>query len=68
MMKCHFFLQYDIKQRKTFLRKTPCYEISENELFIGNSIKVFSRDLKILEYLDAHTMNALQRKAERYSF
>jgi len=56
---------FDTKQRKTFLRRTPCRDILDEDLYEGNIVRVMSRELKILRYLDSFTAPSLQRKAER---
>lgn len=50
----------DVKKNKIFLRRTHCEDISLKDLFIGNSIKIFSRILKIVNYTDSHTRNFLE--------
>jgi len=56
---------YDVKQKKTFLKRSYCQTVSESDLFIGNTISVFGRDLKIKEYLNEATIATLQMKTER---
>jgi hypothetical protein len=40
--------------------------VSETDLYIGNKITVFGRELKLIEYLDNVTKNELMKKSERY--
>jgi len=56
---------YDVKQKRTFLKRSLCPTVSETDLFIGNTISVFGRDLKLIEYLNQKTLSALQTKTER---
>uniref|UniRef100_A0A8D8YQZ5 Nucleoside diphosphate kinase 7 n=1 Tax=Cacopsylla melanoneura TaxID=428564 RepID=A0A8D8YQZ5_9HEMI len=50
----------DVKKNKIFLRKTSCDGVLLKDLFVGNSVKVFSRILKIVNYADAYTKNYLE--------
>lgn len=36
------------------------------DLYIGNKVSVFGRELKLIEYLDDVTQNELAKKSERY--
>jgi len=56
---------YDVKQKRTFLKRSLCPTVSETDLYIGNIISVFGRDLKLVEYLNQNTLSALQMKTER---
>lgn len=56
---------YDSKQKKTFLKRSFCETVSEIDLYIGNKVSVFGRELKLIEYLDEVTRNELTRKSER---
>ncbi|KAI5748970.1 hypothetical protein M8J76_003708 [Diaphorina citri] len=50
----------DVKKNKIFLRRTHCDEILLKDLFIGNSVKLFSRILKIVDYGDRYTKSYLE--------
>jgi len=56
---------YDVKQKRTFLKRSLCPTVSETDLFLGNTISVFGRDLKLVEYLNQKTISALEMKTER---
>lgn len=49
----------DVKKNKIFLRRTHCDEILAKDLFIGNSVTLFSRNLKIVDYADTRTRHYL---------
>ena len=36
------------------------------DLYIGNTITVFGRDLKLIEYMNDITKNELMKKSERF--
>jgi hypothetical protein len=40
--------------------------VAEIDLYIGNKITVFGRELKLIEYLDNTTKTELAKKSERY--
>lgn len=40
--------------------------MAEIDLYIGNKISVFGRELKLIEYLDNTTKTELAKKSERY--
>ena len=43
---------YDIANKKMFLKKTVCDTVEKKDLYIGNTITVFSRMLKITGFGD----------------
>uniref|UniRef100_A0A7S0IEW9 DM10 domain-containing protein n=1 Tax=Micromonas pusilla TaxID=38833 RepID=A0A7S0IEW9_MICPS len=49
---------YDIKNRRPFLKKTRIPTVTMDTLHMGAVVTVYSRQLKIVEYGDAHTENA----------
>jgi len=55
---------YDIKNRRTFLKKVVYPSVTEGELYIGSTITVFSRQLNIIEYADVFTQKKLDQKRE----
>ena len=46
---------FDVKQKRTFLRRTPIEGIGLADLIIGGTVTIFSRLLKITGYMDART-------------
>ena len=48
---------FDLKTKKTFLKKTENDNIKQSDLYIGNSIVLYSRTLKVLDYGDDFTRN-----------
>jgi len=51
---------FDLKNRRTFLKRTPYPSITLKDLFIGNQITVYSRSLKLLSYADDYTKSRLE--------
>lgn len=50
---------FDIKARRLFLKRTVFSSITTQEMYIGNKILVFSRQLKLIDYADDKTKQAL---------
>ncbi|OAF69473.1 hypothetical protein A3Q56_02784 [Intoshia linei] len=50
--------------RKTFLSRSKCRNISMDDLFIGNTINIYCRNFKILEYADEFTKNSFLQQNE----
>lgn len=61
-----FYLQFDVKNQRIFLRRTKYDEIHQEDLFVGNRVNVFSRQLNLIDYGDQYTANKLGSKKERY--
>ncbi|KAI9207907.1 nucleoside diphosphate kinase [Polychytrium aggregatum] len=55
---------YDIKQRRTFLKRTNA-PMNLEDLYIGASVNVFARQLTVRDYGDDFTINRLSRQMER---
>lgn len=49
---------YDLKNKRMFLKRCPYPQLSTKELFIGSTITVYSRQLKLVEYGDEATRRA----------
>lgn len=57
-----------MKNQRTFLRRTKFDEIHPEDLFVGNRVNIFSRQLNLVGYGDQYTANKLGSKKERYFF
>uniref|UniRef100_A0A3Q3K4H1 Nucleoside diphosphate kinase homolog 7 n=1 Tax=Monopterus albus TaxID=43700 RepID=A0A3Q3K4H1_MONAL len=56
---------FDVKNQRIFLRRTKYDNLHQEDLFIGNRVNVFSRQLHLIEYGDQYTANKLGSKKER---
>ena len=56
---------YDPKNRKTFLKKTAMPAVKLEHLFVGATVVVLARTLKIVGYADDATRNRLAAQRER---
>ncbi|XP_075938986.1 nucleoside diphosphate kinase homolog 7 [Anarhichas minor] len=56
---------FDVKNQRTFLRRTKYEELHQEDLFVGNRVNVFSRQLNLIEYGDQYTANKLGSTKER---
>ena len=59
--------QIDIKNRRTFLKKIRLEDIKRELLYVGSTVTILSRQLKILDYGDEFTKSQLQTKSERWN-
>eukprot|EP00891_Asterochloris_glomerata_P004550 jgi/Astpho2/4550/fgenesh1_pm.00067_%23_29_t len=55
----------DLKNKKTFLKRVRCEEITPDMLFIGAIVTVYSRQLKVVDYADQFTHRQLGSRQER---
>jgi len=51
---------FDIRNRRTFLKRCSYPSIALDDLYLGSIITVYSRQLKIVDYGDAFTANKLE--------
>ncbi|KAI0231460.1 Nucleoside diphosphate kinase 7 [Lamellibrachia satsuma] len=56
---------YDIKQRRIFLRRSPIENIKMQDLYLGSTISVMSRQLSLVEYGDDYTRRKVGAQKER---
>ncbi|CAK6956229.1 nucleoside diphosphate kinase 7 [Scomber scombrus] len=56
---------FDVKNQRIFLRRTKYDNLHQEDLFVGNRVNVFSRQLSLIEYGDQFTANKLGSKKER---
>ena len=52
---------YDLKNKRMFLKRTRYPAISEEDLFLGATVTVFSRQYKLVEYADEFTRKAFDQ-------
>jgi len=56
---------YDTKNHRPFLKRSEYPGVSVGDLYIGATVTVHSRQLKIIEYADVHTRKAMESKKSR---
>lgn len=56
---------FDLKTRKTFLRRTTCEGIKAKDFYVGTVITIFSRCIKIMGYADACTKTKLETQMQK---
>ncbi|XP_049579300.1 nucleoside diphosphate kinase homolog 7 [Syngnathus scovelli] len=61
----HSVEMFDVKNQRIFLRRTKYEELHQRDLFVGNRVNVFARQLNIIDYADQYTANKLGSKKER---
>ncbi|XP_036018404.1 nucleoside diphosphate kinase 7 isoform X2 [Mus musculus] len=57
--------QHDVKNRRTFLKRTKYEDLRLEDLFIGNKVNVFSRQLVLIDYGDQYTARQLGSRKEK---
>jgi hypothetical protein len=55
---------FDVKQKRTFLRRTPLATLALSDLIVGGTVTIFSRLLKITGYMDGRTREILTSKRQ----
>lgn len=58
-------LQFDVKARRTFLKRSFCETLTLDQLYPGNSVLVYGRQLHLRDYADQFTRKALEHQLER---
>jgi nucleoside-diphosphate kinase len=61
----HIF-QYDKKNKRGFLKRCEYPTVQLKDIFIGATIAVYSRQLKVVDYADEFTAKAYGPKRSRY--
>lgn len=61
-----FLLQYDVKNRRTFLRRTKYESLHVEDLYVGSKVTIFSRHLTIVDYGNLYTSRKLGSRKERW--
>ncbi|NXE91013.1 NDK7 kinase, partial [Menura novaehollandiae] len=56
---------YDVKNRRTFLRRTKYESLHLEDLYVGSRVTVFSRHLSIVDYGNQYTSRKLGSRKER---
>nr|KAF6397425.1 NME/NM23 family member 7 [Rousettus aegyptiacus] len=56
---------HDVKNHRTFLKRTKYDDLHLEDLFIGNKVNVFSRQLVLTDYGDQYTARQLGSRKEK---
>ncbi|CAK7311786.1 Nucleoside diphosphate kinase 7 [Vulpes lagopus] len=56
---------HDVKNHRTFLKRTKYDDLHLEDLFIGNKVNVFSRQLVLIDYGDQYTARQLGSRKEK---
>lgn len=63
---CYIF-QFDIKNHRVFLKKTKVSDcLRLEDLYIGSTVNILSRQLKFVDYGDDYTRTRFSHKKERF--
>ncbi|XP_042189845.1 nucleoside diphosphate kinase 7 isoform X2 [Callorhinchus milii] len=56
---------YDMKSHRLFLKRTKYEDVHEDDLFLGNKLKVYGRLLLLADYGDQYTARILSTRKQR---
>nr|XP_040133833.1 nucleoside diphosphate kinase 7 isoform X5 [Ictidomys tridecemlineatus] len=56
---------HDVKNHRTFLKRTKYDDLRLEDLFIGNKVNIFSRQLVLIDYGDQYTARQLGSRKEK---
>ncbi|XP_034230198.1 nucleoside diphosphate kinase 7 [Thrips palmi] len=56
---------FDIKKHRLFLKRNKCHKVALKDLFVGNSVNIFSRQIIITDYGDSTTQQRLSVKMQK---
>ncbi|KAI9159595.1 hypothetical protein H9P43_008935 [Blastocladiella emersonii ATCC 22665] len=56
---------FDLKSRRTFLRRTKYPSLALSDIVLGTAVTIFSRQLHVRDYADAFTRNKMDRALQR---
>lgn len=56
---------FDMKTRRTFLKRTKSDTVKLGDFFVGNTINIFSRSIKIVDFGDAFTARLIGKNQAR---
>eukprot|EP00882_Tetradesmus_deserticola_P033432 GHRQ01038195.1.p1 GENE.GHRQ01038195.1~~GHRQ01038195.1.p1 ORF type:complete len:115 (+),score=18.40 GHRQ01038195.1:887-1231(+) len=57
--------QFDIKNRRHFLKRIKYDGVTLQQLYIGSTIVVYARQLRLIEYGDDFTRQSIENRAEK---
>ena len=60
-----FIFQFDLKNNRMFLKRSKFDAIKLEDLFIGATVNVHSRQLSFVDYGDEYTRRKLSSKKEK---
>lgn len=58
-------LQFDIKNRRHFLKRVKYEGVTPQQLYVGSVIVVYTRQLRLIDYGDEFTRKTLEARSER---
>jgi len=59
-------MQYDLKNSRSFLRRSKVDNVRMCDLFLGSSLNILGRQLTLVDYANDFTRKRLGYKTERY--
>ena len=56
---------FDLNTRKMFLKRTKCDGIQAKDFYVGATVTIFSRCIRVTDYADCNTRTKLQTKMQK---
>lgn len=56
---------YDRELNRIYLRRATCEKLDYKDVFVGNTVRVYGRQIKITDYADCKTKKIIGKTAER---
>ncbi|XP_043461307.1 nucleoside diphosphate kinase 7 [Leptopilina heterotoma] len=56
---------FDVKTRKTFLRRTKCEGVDESNFYVGAVVTIFARSMKLISFADFSTKTRVSQKIQK---
>ena len=68
LLKWYAFTQYDVKNKRMFLKRAECPQVTLKDLYIGSVLTIYSRQIKLADYGDVYTKKKFESANEKYIF
>eukprot|EP00391_Amoebophrya_sp_Ameob2_P009693 CAMPEP_0178985412 /NCGR_PEP_ID=MMETSP0795-20121207/2138_1 /TAXON_ID=88552 /ORGANISM="Amoebophrya sp., Strain Ameob2" /LENGTH=372 /DNA_ID=CAMNT_0020676367 /DNA_START=136 /DNA_END=1254 /DNA_ORIENTATION=- len=56
---------YDMKAKRLFLKRSPCPAVTADKLYLGSTLCIHSRQMKLVDYCDVFTRNVFEEQKTR---
>lgn len=58
---------FDVRAKRSFLKRSPQPDLRVGDFYLGGTVTIFSRQMKLTGYLDEHTRSALETSRDSFS-
>lgn len=60
-------MKFDIKNKRTFLKRCEYGSLQLKDIYIGATVNVYSRQLKVVDYADQFTRGKYEKQKGKYT-